>query len=291
MRQIKLLPLVVAFLSVAGLVFAQPPVVPPMIGANVTTSTSIQCSGTVKEAESLNWVYVDEIDAAGNRPVPNGPPGVMPLQMGPNDRAAQVRYVHKYRAIDGVTDFAKDFTARIQPAVPNVEAAVDYGYSAWDPMVSLRAGVSSSEKIGVSMVTYGDIAGVGGMQGLCPFSNPEQPPTNTFVAAGHTVPFASAMVVHSASDAQVTDDPMLHHTVTAAGLGSIRSAMNVSQWQGGMAERFVPGNAPLNPQGLAVYTHTASASGEIAGFSDGMAWASVIPTSTQPEPFFAIPVP
>ena len=282
MRKIGILALVVAFLSVTGLVFAQPPANPPMIGANITTSTSIQCAGTVKEAESLNWIYIDS-----DVNPPGGGHSAQPPQMNFGDRAAQVRYQNKYRGIDGITDYAKDFTARINAAVPNVEVAQDYGYSAFDPQVSLRAGLSAMERIGISMVTYGDNRGVGGMQALCPFANDEMPPTNTFVAAGHTVPFATAMVVHSASDAQVTDDPMLHHNVTAQGVGSIRSAMNVSEWQGFPGQRTA--GFRINPAGVATYTHTASAAGQISGFSDGMGWVSVIPTAMQPEPWFTVP--
>ena len=49
------------------------------------------------------------------------------------------------------------------------------------------------------------------------------------------------------------------------------------------------GFAAGNGTARQTYSTSASASGDIANFSQAMGWGAVVPTSVQPEPWFAVP--
>ena len=244
-------------------VMASPPVEGPVEGFRITTSTNIECVGSVTESESYSWVYgkvgtpggpiQDNMVDMNGDPVPNtighqyGNNLIGPLPGGTAmvNRAAENRFEQNFRSVNGFTTFIKEFGAQ-SDSTPNLKTDTLIGYQA-DPAVP-AAQATFNERIGLSVVAAGDqlSSALSGLLSLCPWvtsSSTKYPATNEGIAAGSAFTVTALTNFNTLGAATSTGIPQLDYSVNAAssvpggwaGQGKIQAGFVVELWEGDKA--------------------------------------------------------
>ena len=284
MKKLIVIAAAVAFVSFGVQVMASPPVEPPKEGFVISTTTDIECLGTMEESESYNTTYF--AGATGD-----GPNSLAPATGGAFNRGAEVAYEQDFKAIDGLTRFVKDFDADSHDA-PNLEVSKAIGYVA-DP-ASSAAVATHEEKVGLSVVAAGDDGvNFSGLLSLCPWvTTTTYPATNEGIAAGNSFKVTAIDGFTSDSEVISTEIPKLTHEVDAtndeggfAGIGEISAAFVVELFEGD--SQFDGENVP-GIQSRTTYEEFASASG-VWNFSKDMEYQSTFPSLGLANPFNRVP--
>ena len=267
MRRIQALIGGALILLCGGLASAQAPVPGPTGSFRITSSTNIECIGTVRESSSYSHT-----NYSGSGPL-------TPDTGGAFKSGAEVLYSSDFRAVNGYTQFVKDFGADASEA-PNLAADTLIGYEA-NPQ-SPAALATFAERVGISIVSAGGEGGMdfNGLLSLCPFgpaaSGAVAGSSFATVAAGGWFRVTEIENFSSSARATTTEAPALAYSAEAynreggfAGVGDIGAAMmfqimaSDTPWTNG-----VP---PL--QSLTTFSESASASGAW-NFTKSMAWES-----------------
>lgn len=302
MRKLYVLALAAAFMLIGAQAFASPPVAPPPEGFLITTETTINCEGTVKETESYNWTYFEGYSSAGaighnyNTAGAPVPPYYVGNGMGWQE-GAQIAYYQKYTGSNGTTTFHKEFEANsaYPPDQGNLVVSKLIGYTA-DPN-SNAAVAEHTEKVGLSVVSMGGNQGLNfaGLLSLCPWvsTGGSYPATNEGIAAGSYFKVTDISNFSTSSKVTSTDIPKLNYIVDAstpaAGMqnkGYIEAKFVVELWegQGTWAAGSTAANPPPAVQSRTSYSETASADG-VWTFKKSMGYEATFPAFTQINPF------
>jgi hypothetical protein len=271
--------LLVFVLTWVGSALGAPPVPGPAEGFIISTSTDIECIGTVRESSSYNSTTY-----AGDGPL-------APATGGGYNSGSEVAYKSDFRAIDGFTRFVKEFSADSNTA-PNLESSTAIGYEA-DPS-SPAALATFEEKVGISVVSAGQNGlNFSGLLSLCPWATSfGSGATNTSVAAGSKFNVTSINNFTSEAEATTTDVPSLSYAVNAfdreggfAGVGDIAASMVVEIFESGEA---FDGTTTPPLQSRTSFEESASASG-VWNFSKEMDWGSRFTGIGSGNPFTQVP--
>jgi hypothetical protein len=251
-----------------------------MEGFVIATTVDINCIGDVIEDEEFTWTYMDCPDGADCRIEP---------AMNPDNamRAAQVRYDEQLRAIDsGAMQLNKSFMAQSHDE-PNVEVAKDYAWAGMEG--SGISNVENRERVGISIVAWGDTRGLNDMPSLCPWIHATPlDATNEFIAMGSRTTANGAsgnMVSMTRTDATTTGPPSLGHTIHAEGLGTAEAEMRLALMEG---DDIAENNTTPDLISMAEYEEYTGAFGQIFNFDKDMQYVSVIPAYQMPEPWYTI---
>jgi hypothetical protein len=272
---------VVAFVFLfVGYALASPPVPYPDQGYVLSTTTDIQCTGTVVERQS----FVDT-HAYNNDPQV---PATIGGGLVPNESIARIAYEEEYRGYNGFTTFDKDFDAKSHPAnESNLEVDKVIGFVSNSQLGSVA---SHNERVAIEVVSAGsDAAGeqFSGLLALCPWSPVGNgfDATNEGIAMGSSfdVAVGGAITSTTHADADVTKYVALKYGVSAEGSDvTVSAGMLASLWEG--SERVLaPAVPPVVPAlaGRTHYTEDAMASGAYVNFNKEMVYQSVF---TEPSP-------
>jgi len=226
-------------IAVAGVVSASPQVPPPTETSIITTVVDIECYGSVTEVENFkethgtvnmsNWTT-------------NG--------LATDERAGEIQYQEDLNAQDGFVQFQKEFKFDGDPTNPP-NLAVEKRIGFLNDPTSLISWLDSTENVGMSIVTEGDMDGPGGMEGLCPWAQGVCIPAgNEMIAAGSQLRRVELVSAQTGTSVTTTDSPRLHHEIDARGnnvwgiwadeaetegpygKGTVSAGMKVSVWEG-----------------------------------------------------------
>jgi hypothetical protein len=200
-------------IAVAGIASASPPVPAPNETSIITTTVAIECHGTVTEVEDLDAAYSfipDDII-----PLPDDFDWDDPL--APEERVAQVQYSENLKAVDGFTQFTKDFKWDGETA-PNLAVDKRIGYV--EDKASTISWVDNTENVAMTIVTEGDDNRVGeDVAALCVWAQGVCiPPTNELVAAGSQLYMVDLVSATTKTSVSTTESPRLAHRITATGI-------------------------------------------------------------------------
>jgi hypothetical protein len=300
-----LIVIAVSLMAISGVVMASPPVPPPTEGFNIATAVDCEMSaGDFIETEGFAWTWVRDMD-----------PDIIPyypstLAYPGTDqyleifgRAAQIRYSEEMESTDtSFFQFKKGFAAASEGADTadnNLSLDKNYGYVASE--ASLIANAVDKERVGLSIVANGDMAGLGDMPSLCPWAaGGFIPATNEFIAMGSETSTTSVMVSDTETTAVATRAPEMDHSISAVGDGMAQGLMKVALMEGDsmydpyydfhgrtyLFEDWVPG--PPNLQSKTDYSEKSTASGTIEKFTKDMHYHSTIPDRQMPEPWYEL---
>ncbi len=269
----------IAVMVFTGFASASPPVPPPEEGYVIATTVDINCIGDVIENEEFTSTWMD-CPAGADCDVETMTPDA-------GMRAAQIRYDEGLRAIDsGAMQLNKTFLATSHDE-PNLEVAKDYAWAGMEG--SGISNVENRERVGLSIVAWGDTRGLGDMPSLCPWIHASPiPATNEFIAMGSRTTATGAsgnMVSLTRTDATATGPPSLGHTIHAEGLGTAEAEMVLSLMEG---DDVHTGGTVPNLISLTEYSEYTAAMGQIFNFDKDMQYISVIPSHQMPEPWYLI---
>lgn len=267
-------------MAIAAFALASPPVPAPPEGFGISTYTDVEVRGDFQHESSLTWTWMHDTQQNGNSTLAY--PGTNQL-LAAGGRAGQIRYMNDVHAIDGYVQFNNKFEA-MSDEQPNLKVSKDFGYVALKD--SLIAIADDKERIGLSLISNGDTAGLGDMPSLCPWASGELPATNEFIAAGSSTSTTTWMVSHTDSDVTGTVAPSLNHSISATGEGTASAAM-IAKLMIGDAAVTRWGTAP-NLIGRMEYSEKSLASGIIDKFNSSMHYNATIPQYQMPEPWYSI---
>lgn len=275
-------------LAWAGFAFGAPPVPGPVEGFIISTSTDIECIGTVKESSSYNTTSY-----AGSGPL-------TPAAGGAFNSGAEVAYQSSFIALDGTTRFVKDFQADSSTA-PNLTVNTIIGFKA-NTNTRAVAGSNSNaslaifeEKAGLSVVSAGeDGLNFAGLLSLCPWATGySSGASNTGVAAGSRFKVTSIENFSTRAEVTSTDVPLLVYGVDAvnrqggvAGVGEIAASMVIEISQSDA--HWAGGAAPPPLQSRTSFSEFASANG-VWNFSKQMRYGGVVTGHGTVNPFAQLP--
>lgn len=200
-------------IAVAGIASASPPVQPPNETSIITTTVAIECHGTVTEVENLDAAYSfipDDVNITED----NGDWGD---DLAQEERVAQIQYSENLKAVDGFTQFTKDFKWDGETA-PNLAVDKRIGYV--EDKSSTISWVDNTENVGMTIVTEGDNNRVGeDVAALCVWAQDVCiPPTNELVAAGSQLYMVDLVSATTKTSVSTTESPRLAHRITATGI-------------------------------------------------------------------------
>ena len=267
-------------MAIAAFALAGPPVPAPPEGFGISTFTDVEVRGDFVHESSLTWTWMHDTDDNENSTLAY--PGT-DQSLAAGGRAAQIRYMNDVNAIDGYVQFNNNFEA-MSDEQPNLKVSKDFGYVALEG--SLIAIANDKERIGLSLISNGDNAGMGDMPSLCPWASGELPATNEFIAAGSSTSTTTQMVSHTDSDVTGTVAPSLNHSISATGEGTASASIIAKMMEGNAA--YVPGGAVPNLISSYEYSEKSSASGIIDKFNASLHWNATIPQYQMPEPWYSI---
>ena len=248
---------------------------------------TIDCHGTVTEVANLEETHSTQNISDSN--------------LTYDECVEQIMYDLKLSAIDGITQYTKDFTYDGTKA-PNLAVDKRLGYLG-DP-TSLISWVDSTENVGMSIVTEGDNGSIGGMESRCPWAEGACIPASTeLVAAGSQLSNVDLVTTQSKTFVQTIDSPRLHHEIDARGndawgywmdeahtegpygIGTVSAGIDVSVQKG---HGCINGSYPL--AGTQTYDELITASGYWKFYKE-MTYESPIPTVPLPRtyPVFFVP--
>jgi hypothetical protein len=253
-----------------------------MEGFVIATTVDINCIGDVIENEEFTWTWMDD-DAV----LPNNSRVMPTMNLDIGGRAAQIRYDEGLRAIDsGAMQLNKTFVAQSHDE-PNVDVAKDYAWAGMEG--SGISNVENRERVGISIVAWGDTRGLNDMPSLCPWIHATPlDATNEFIAMGSRTTANGAsgnMVSMTRTDATTTGPPMLGHTIHAEGLGTAEAEMRLALMEG---DDIAENNTTPDLISMAEYEEYTGAFGQIFNFDKDMQYISVIPAYQMPEPWYTI---
>ena len=199
-------------IAVAGIASASPPVQPPNETSIITTTVAIECHGTVTEVENLDGAYSfipGGLVARGN--------GSWGDDLAEQERVAQIQYSENLKAVDGFTQFTKDFKWDGEYA-PNL--AVDKRIAYVEDETSAISWVDNTENVAMTIVTEGDANRVGeDVAALCVWADGVCiPPTNELVAAGSQLYMVDLVSATTKTSVSTTESPRLAHRITGTGI-------------------------------------------------------------------------
>ncbi|KAF5417779.1 MAG: hypothetical protein C5S38_00925 [Candidatus Methanophagaceae archaeon] len=198
-------------IAVAGIASASPPVQPPNETSIITTTVTIECHGTVTEVEDLDGAYsfipgdVTEDNGDWNDDLAQG------------ESVAQIQYSENLKAVDGFTQFTKDFKWDGENG-PNL--GVDKRIAYVEDTSSAISWVDNTENVGMTIVTEGDDSRVGeDAAALCVFAQDVCiPPTNELVSAGSQLYMVDLVSATTKTSVSTTESPRLAHRITGTGI-------------------------------------------------------------------------
>lgn len=199
-------------IAVAGIASASPPVQPPNETSIITTTVAIECHGTVTEVANLDGAY----SFTGSSAV--GPGNASwDDDLAQEERVAQIQYSENLKAVDGFTQFTKDFKWDGETG-PNL--AVDKRIAYVEDTSSAISWVDNTENVGMTIVTEGDDGRVGeDAAALCVFAQDVCiPPTNELVAAGSQLYMVDIVSATTKTSVSTTESPRLAHRITGTGI-------------------------------------------------------------------------
>ncbi|MFV9676163.1 MAG: hypothetical protein ACNYVW_00675 [Methanosarcinales archaeon] len=199
-------------IAVAGIASASPPVQPPNETSIITTTVTIECHGTVTEVEDLDAAYSfipDGLVGEAN--------GSWMDALAQQERVAQVQYSENLKAVDGFTQFTKDFKWDGETG-PNL--AVDKRIAYVEDETSAISWVDNTENVAMTIVTEGDANRVGeDVAALCVWAQDVCiPPTNELVAAGSQLYMVDLVSATTKTSVSTTESPRLAHRITGTGI-------------------------------------------------------------------------
>ena len=199
-------------IAVAGIASASPPVEPPTETSIITTTVDIECHGTVTEVEDLDGAY-SFIPAANVLPANED----WDDALANDERVAQVQYSENLKAVDGFTQFTKDFKWDGETG-PNL--AVDKRIAYVEDETSAISWVDNTENVGMTIVTEGDTNPAGeDAAALCVWAAGVCiPPTNELVAAGSQLYMVDLVSATTKTSVSTTESPRLAHRITGTGI-------------------------------------------------------------------------
>jgi len=296
----------VALMALAGFALASPPVPPPTEGFNIATVVDCEMSaGDFTEIEAFTWTWVRDMADEDDIEVPStlAYPGVDQYLefMG---RAAQIRYTEELQSTDtSFFQFKKGFTAASEGADTagnNLKVEKNYGYVASEG--SLIANGENKERVGLSIVAVGDVAGLDDMPSLCPWATGSFiPATNEFIAMGSDTSTTSVMVSDTETAAVATRAPEMDHSISAVGVGMAQALMRVALMEGDSMydplydvhgtdpdNLIWTGPGPPNLHSETDYSERTQAVGTIDKFFKDMHYHSSLPQYQMPEPWYQL---
>jgi len=199
-------------IAVAGIASASPPVQPPNETSIITTTVTIECHGTVTEVEDLDAAYSfipDGLVGPDN--------GSWMDDLAQQERVAQVQYSENLKAVDGFTQFTKDFKWDGETG-PNL--AVDKRIAYVEDETSAISWVDNTENVAMTIVTEGDDNRIGeDVAALCVWAQGVCiPPTNELVAAGSQLYMVDLVSATTKTSVSTTESPRLAHRITGTGI-------------------------------------------------------------------------
>jgi len=238
---------------------ASPPVPPPVAGSVFSSSTNIECLGTVLESESYTNRWIGATDGNPGAQVVGTVPTVLtdtdgaPLQQGVNpadvdlvapgsnlrvpvlgagDSIGEIRYEEEFNAVNGFLQYNKQFDVD-QGEAPNLDVDKTFVFFAEE---GTNGNLSFVERVGLTVVSNGfdrsaaapPVTGIVG--GLCPWvqdggGNDEIPATNELIAMGSQMSVTQVDAT-TATSLGVTDvAPNISYAVAGQGIGFIEASM------------------------------------------------------------------
>jgi hypothetical protein len=241
-------------IAIAGIVSASPPVPPPNETSIIESSVVVNCLGTVTEMTDFETTYTTKDLSDGN--------------LSSEERVAQILYDDTVKAV-GSTEFSKDLKFDGANA-PNLE--IPDRRLGFQATVDLTSWADSTENVGLSIVTAGDMEGIGGpgLEGICPWASGGYIPAgNEMIAAGSKLEKIMLVTSKSVTKVTSTDSPALSHLIDADGMtdetgtyaavGKISAGMTVRTMEGGANTNYPPTVPDL--AGVVVYEDMTTADG------------------------------
>lgn len=276
-------------IAAAGVISASPEVPAPNETSIITTVVDIECYGDVTEVE--NFVETHSTVNLSNN-------------LTNDERVGEIKYQEDLDARDGFVQFTKDFKFDGDPVNPP-NLAVEKRLGFINNPGSLISWVDSTENVGMSVITEGDMLGLSGMEGLCPWAQGICIPAgNEMIAAGSVLSRVELVSAESKTAVTTTDSPRLHHQIDARGndvwgiwvpdevtktdgpygKGTVSAGMLVSTWEGHGCGTTYPLAQTLT------YSELTSATG-LWKFSKTMTYEAQIRDAQMPRrfPVFNIP--
>lgn len=200
-------------IAVAGIASASPPVPAPNETSIITTTVAIECHGTVTEVENLDGAY----SFIGNETTMDANNSDWDDDLAQGERVAQIQYSENLKAVDGFTQFTKDFKWDGETG-PNL--AVDKRIAYVEDVTSAISWVDNTENVGMTIVTEGDDGRVGeDAAALCVFAQDVCiPPTNELVSAGSQLYMVDLVSATTKTSVSTTESPRLAHRITGTGI-------------------------------------------------------------------------
>ncbi|MCK4733941.1 MAG: hypothetical protein KAT65_15915, partial [Methanophagales archaeon] len=140
----------------------------------------------------------------------------------------QIKYNENMIALDGDTNFIKDFGVDTGIA-PNLDVMKTIGYASGD-----LGSLSDAEKVGMKLIAAGKAASTTTTVPLCPFNPPITKVTPAVPGSYEEVNAYSTMVVTDVTamaitEVGVTETPVnLHYRIAAGGNGTVAAGMSIS---------------------------------------------------------------
>jgi len=293
MKKLQLVLTVLIIFTLAGIIWADPPVNPPVEGFKITTDTNIVAVGIVKESEDFTWHWNNTASAGvansnGIQPIAN-----RPGQLGANETEAKIRYTEEFKSFNtlaGAGDFGRNLRAEAEPEEtplttfnktfvadshpvdsPNVTVDKVIGYTSDGAPGSVA---DFKDKIAIEEVSAGgDQSGAfAGVFVLCPWVSvnvKELPAVNAGVAMGSSFNIPNLMAngtkgsisANIESGAEMTSQIKLGYDIMATGAGTVSAEMLAKLYDGTEA---ATSNNNVNTTPLAsfaTYSEYAEASG------------------------------
>ena len=200
-------------IAVAGIASASPTVQPPTETSIITTTVAIECHGTVTEVEDLDGAY----SFIGNDTTMDVNNSDWDDDLAQGESVAQIQYSENLKAVDGFTQFTKDFKWDGENG-PNL--AVDKRLAYVEDVTSAISWVDNTENVGMTIVTEGDDNRVGeDVAALCVWAQGVCiPPTNELVAAGSQLYMVDLVSATTKTSVSTTESPRLAHRITGTGI-------------------------------------------------------------------------
>ena len=262
-------------IAIGGIVSASPEVPAPNETSKIEITESITVlHGSLTETESLMETHSTMNLSDSNLTF--------------DERVGQIQYDENLHAIGDYTSFEKVLTFDGSNA-PNLGVEKRLGFNAGTGGTSW---VDATENVGMSIVTEGDMAGVSGMEGLCPWAGGACIPAgNEMIAAGSQLSRVTYVSTGTKTAVTTTDSPRLHYEIDARGLGSnetdltaygagkVSAGMRVSVQEG---HGCVNGTYPL--AGELTYSELTTATGDWK-FAKSVTYTAQIPAVGMPRQY------
>jgi hypothetical protein len=253
-------------------VTASPPVPPTVASSAFSSSTNIECLGTVLESESYTNRWIGATDGnhgaqfvgnatvafTGQQNVNESLPLLAPGSdlrvpvLGAGDSIGEIRYEEEFNAVNGFLQYNKQFDVD-EGEAPNLDVDKTFVFVA---EAGTNGNLSFVERTGLTVVSNGfdrvdaapEVTGVVG--GLCPWvedggAHDVIPATNELIAMGSEMSVTAVDVTTATSLGVTNVAPALSYAVAGTGVGFIEASMAAQIQEGFGKVGWVPSGAPI----------------------------------------------